>query len=102
MKINVDKSLYEVKTTSRFNKNLKKIIKQNKDIDKLIDVVEKIANNQELDPKYKNHKLNNDKNFKDCYECHIEPDWLLIYKIENDELVLLLFATGSHSDLFDM
>ena len=102
MKINVEESLYEVKTTSRFNKNLKKIIKQNKDIERLIKVVEKLANNQELDSKYKNHKLINDKNFKDCNECHIEPDWLLIYKIENNELILLLFAIGSHSDLFNM
>ncbi len=102
MKINARESLYEVKTTSRFNKGLKKIIKQNKDIEKLIKIVEKLANNQELDSKYKNHKLMNDKNFKDCNECHIEPDWLLIYKIENNELILLLIATGSHSDLFNM
>ncbi len=102
MKINIEKSIYEVKTTSRFNKNLKRIIKQNKDIEKLIKVVEKLANNQILDSKYKNHKLINDKNFKDCNECHIEPDWLLIYKIENNELILLLLATGSHSDLFNM
>lgn len=102
MKINVEESLYEVKTTSRFNKNLKKIIKQNKDIEKLIKVVEQLANNQELDSKYKNRKLINDKNFKDCNECHIEPDWLLIYKIENNKLILLLFATGRHSDLFNM
>ncbi len=102
MKINIEESIYEVKTTSRFNKNLKIIIKQNKDIEKLIKVVEQLANNQILDSKYKNHKLINDKNFKNCNECHIEPDWLLIYKIENNELILLLLATGSHSDLFNM
>ncbi len=102
MKINIEESIYEVKTTSRFNKNLKRIIKQNKDIEKLIKVVEKLANNQILDSKYINHKLINDKIFKDCNECHIEPDWLLIYKIENNELILLLLATGSHSDLFNM
>ncbi len=102
MKINIEESIYEVKTTSRFNKNLKIIIKQNKDIEKLIKVVEKLANKQILDSKYKNHKLINDKNFKNCNECHIEPDWLLIYRIENNELILLLLATGSHSDLFNM
>jgi len=101
MKIDVDNSIYEVKTTTRFNKELKKIYRQNKNIDKLIEVVEKLANNQELDAKYKNHKLVNDKYFKDCNECHIEPDWLLIYKIQNNELILLLFATGSHSELFN-
>lgn len=102
MKINIEESVYEIKTTSRFNKNLKRVIKQNKDIEKLIKVVEKLANNQTLDSKYKNHKLINDKNFKNCNECYIEPDWLLIYKIENNELILLLLATGSHSDLFSM
>lgn len=102
MKINIENSIYEIKTTSRFNKELKKAVKQNKDIDKLIEIVEKLANNQELDKKYKNHKLINDKNFKDCNECHIEPNWLLIYKIQNNELILLLFAIGSHNDLFNM
>lgn len=48
-----------------------------------------------------NHKLINDKYFTDCNECHIEPNWLLVYKIKNNELILLLFATGSHSDLFN-
>ena len=71
--------------------------KQNKDINKLIEV---LANGEELDSKYRNHKLINDKIFKDCFECHIEPDWLLIYKYKNNELILLLFATGSHSELF--
>ena len=94
-------SLYEVKTTSKFNRDLKKVYKQNKDIGKLMEVVFKLANNQELESKYKNHKLVNDKYFKDCFECHIEPDWLLIYKIQDNELILLLFAPGSHSDLFD-
>ena len=101
MMINGENSIYEIKTTTRFNKELKKMSKQNKNIEKLIEVVEKLANNQELDIKYNNHKLINDKYFKDCSECHIEPDWLLIYKIENSELILLLFATGSHSDLFN-
>ncbi len=101
MKISVESSIYEVKTTSRFNKELKKIVKQNKNIDELIDVIEKLANKEKLDSKYKNHKLINDKIFKDCNECHISPDWLLVYKYKDDELILLLIATGSHSDLFN-
>lgn len=100
MKINVEDSKYEVKTTSRFDKGLKKLIKQSKNLEKLMEVVVILANRGELDKKYRNHKLINDKYFKDCYECHIEPDWLLIYKYENKELILLLIATGSHSDLF--
>ena len=101
MKIDIEDTLYEVVSTTRFNKDLKKLYKQSKNIDKLIEVVVLLANNQPLDPKYKNHKLVNDKYFKDCYECHIEPDWLLIYKYQDNELILLLIATGSHSDLFN-
>lgn len=93
-------SIYQVEATARFKRELKKIHKQHKDIEKMIEVVEKLSTNQELEAKYKNHKLVNDKYFKDCYECHIEPDWLLIYKIQGEELILLLLATGSHSDLF--
>ena len=54
----------------------------------------------DLNEKYKNHKLTDDNEFKDSYECHITPDWLLVYKYQNDNLVLILFATGSHSELF--
>lgn len=54
-----------------------------------------------LDVKYKNHNLTNDKNYKNCSECHIEPDWLLVYQYINNELILLLINTGSHSELFD-
>mgnify|MGYP001659381956 len=50
--------------------------------------------------KYKNHSLVNDKYYKDCNECHINPDWLLIYRYNKDKLLLLLIDTGSHSELF--
>lgn len=59
-----------------------------------------LANNEKLDEKYKDHQLVNSLRFKNCRECHIEPDWLLVYRIDNNELVLLLVETGSHSDLF--
>ncbi len=91
---------YRVDYTNNFKKQYKKIKKQGKDLDQLYEVIEKLSNGEELDKKYKNHKLINDKFFKECNECHITPDWLLIYKIQDDMLVLLLFATGSHSDLF--
>lgn len=91
---------YHVKYTSRFKKEFKKVLKQGKDENKFLEVLKVIANGLELDEKYKNHKLNDDKTFKNCNECHISPDWLLIYKIQDNELILLLFATGSHSDLF--
>lgn len=91
---------YKIDFTKNFKKQLKKIIKQNKDINELLEIITKLANLEQLEPKYKNHKLIDDKTYKDCMECHIKPDWLLIYKYEDNELVLLLFATGSHSELF--
>ena len=63
-------------------------------------IITKLANLEELEPKYRNHHLINDKIYKDCNECHLKPDWLLVYKYIDDKLVLLLFATGTHSDLF--
>ena len=101
MKINIKNSIYEVKTTSRFNKELKKIAKQNKNIDKLIEIVETLANGKKLSHKYKDHQLIDDKTYKNCRECHIEPDWLLVYKYQDNELILILFATGSHNELFN-
>ena len=92
---------YKIEFTSSFKKQLKKMIKQNKNIQELLEVITKLANLEELDPKYRNHNLINDKTYKDCSECHIKPDWLLIYKYIDDKLVMVLFATGSHSELFD-
>ena len=91
---------YKIDFTSNFKNQLKKIIKQNKDISELLEVITKLANLESLDSKYRNHNLINDKTYKDCSECHIKPDWLLIYKYVDDKLVLVLLAIGSHSDLF--
>ena len=91
---------YKIDFTSNFKNQLKKIIKQNKDINELLEVITKLANLENLDSKYRNHNLINDKTYKDCSECHIKPDWLLIYKYVDDKLVLVLFAIGSHSELF--
>ncbi len=99
--INFDlKTKYIIEFTSSFKKQLKKIIKQNKDVNELLEVITKLANLENLEPKYRNHKLIDDKNYKNCYECHIRPDWLLIYQYNDNELLLLLMNTGSHSDLF--
>jgi len=97
----LENTKYHVQYTSRFKKEFKKVLKQGKDENKFLEVLNVIANGGELEEKYRNHKLINDKIFKDCQECHITPDWLLVYKIQDNELVLLLFATGSHSDLFN-
>ena len=100
MNFNIKKTKYTIEITSRFKNDYKKIRKQNKDISKLIKVLETLAEGKKLDSKYKNHKLIDNNIYKDYYECHIEPDWLLVYKYQDNELILLLFATGSHSNLF--
>lgn len=100
MKTEIENTIYNIRATSEFKKQLKKAIKQGKDIKKIEFVIGELANKRELDIKYKNHNLTNSKNYKNCGECHIEPDWLLVYRYQNDELILLLVATGSHSELF--
>lgn len=92
---------YKIRYSKEFKKSFKKIIKQGKDINKLFNVIEILARKQKLDIKYKDHQLYNDKRFKDCRDCHIEPDWILIYKYVEDELILLLVNTGSHSDVLN-
>ena len=92
---------YRIDYTSKFKKQIKKILKQGKNVDQLLEVITKLANLEELETKYRNHKLLNDKTYKDCFECHINPDFLLVYKYIDEKLILLLYATGSHSDLFD-
>lgn len=89
---------YEVRFTSQFKKDVKLAKKQGKDIDKLLGVIEILANGKTLDEKYHDHDLSG--SFKGCRECHIEPDWLLIYEIDNDVLILVLNRVGSHSELF--
>lgn len=93
-------TLYKIRITNEFKKQLKKILRQGKDQNKLREVIEKLANKEELDVKYQNHRLTDSKHYKNCSECHIDSDWLLVYKYHNEELILLLVATGSHSELF--
>jgi len=88
--------MLQVVTTNQFEKDIKTIKKRQKKIDKLMVVLEILANQKELPEKYCNHKLKGE--FVGRFECHIEPDWLLIYAI--NENILKLERTGSHSDLF--
>lgn len=90
---------YKIKYSNEFKKSLKKLTKQGKNIDKLLKVVDMLSTKQPLDSKYKDHALYNDKRFKGCRDCHIEPDWILIYKYLENEIVLLLVNTGSHSEV---
>ncbi len=92
---------YTVDYTNNFKKQYKKAKKQGKDLAKLYEIVEKLAKGEKLEDKYKDHQLINDKNYKNCRECHIESNWLLIYQLNNNELIVLLFSVGSHSELFN-
>ena len=87
-----------IKYETTFKKDFKRIIKRGYNIQLLEDVIEILASGQMLPGKYKDHNLTG--NYYDCRECHITPDWLLIYKINNNELILYLTRTGTHSDLF--
>lgn len=93
--------MYEIVLTSAFKSCLKTIKKRKKDLDKLTNIVNTIASGKKLDEKYRDHELTNSKHFKNCRECHIESDWLLVYKINKKELILFLMETGTHSDLFN-
>ena len=88
----------EIIPSNQFKKDLKLAQKRGLDLSELTAVISALANGESLDPKFRDHTLIGDYNgFR---ECHIRPDWLLIYKIDNGQLLLFLARTGSHSDLF--
>lgn len=89
---------YTVKYSTQFKKDYKKAVKQNRDISRLKTVIGLLANGEALPPQYRDHALSG--NYIGKRECHIAPDWLLIYEIDNGQLLLLLARTGSHSELF--
>lgn len=90
--------MYKIEFTNEMKRNAKLMKKRGKDLSKLIDVLEMLASGQTLPQKYVDHQLTG--NLKDFRECHIEPDWLLLYQIHEDILVLTATGTGTHSDLF--
>ena len=87
-------------STGRFKKDYKRVVKRGCDAQELTKVISMLANEQMLPEKYSDHPLENSRNYKGMRECHIKPDWLLIYKIYADRLVLELIRTGAHSNLF--
>ena len=89
--------MYEISYTTSFNRDLKKIKKRGYDLKLMSVVVRKLQLGESLEPKYKDHYLTG--NWKGYRECHILPDWLLVYKADEDRLVLVLSRTGTHSDL---
>jgi len=90
--------VYELIKTSRFKAGVKLARKRGLDISLLEDVIEKLRLDQPLEAKHRNHELSG--NFKGVWECHIQPDWLLLYLKDNGVLVLTLVDTGAHSDIF--
>ncbi|MDR2044113.1 MAG: type II toxin-antitoxin system YafQ family toxin [Clostridium sp.] len=89
---------YEVRQSARFKRDLKTAMKRGYDIDRLEAVVDLLANGMTLPLKNRDHDLTGDR--RGYRECHITPDWLLIYQHRESEVVLCLFRTGTHSDPF--
>ena len=89
---------YTVRRTKKFRKELKKMLKRGADVSKLETVVNILASGEPLPPQYRDHALTG--NLTGLRDCHIENDWLLLYTIQDDVLVLTLTRTGSHADLF--
>lgn len=90
--------MLNIRYSAKFKKDYKAIIKRGYNPQLLQDVLTILSSEQHLPPKYKDHNLSG--NYEGHRECHITPDWLLIYKIEYDILTLSLTRTGTHSDLF--
>lgn len=88
----------EIVWTTKFKKDYKLAIKRNRNIDLLDNIIRALSRGETLPEKYKDHELTGD--WTGHRECHIQPDWLLIYRIEDNVLVLTLSRTGTHSDLF--
>ena len=90
--------MYTVKPTTKFQKDLKLIAKRGYQLDLLAAVIKTLAAGKMLADNYKDHPLKG--NYASCRECHITPDWLLIYEIDEGDLFLYLTRTDTHSDLF--
>jgi mRNA interferase YafQ len=89
---------YEIQRTSQFKKDYKTAVKRNLDMEQLKKIVKILAEGEALPEEYDDHTLKG--KYSGYRECHIQPDWLLVYKITEDLLILSLYRTGTHSDLF--
>ena len=87
-----------IRYETTFKRDFKRMVRRGYDIRLLEEVITLLANEQTLPEKYRDHRLIGD--YTNCRECHITPDWLLVYQIDNHELILYLTRTGTHSDLF--
>ncbi len=92
--------IYEVKWSGKFKKGYKLAKKRGLEISLLEEIIDKLRRGIPLEEKYRDHELKG--KYKGFRECHIQPDWLLIYLLENEVLTLTLVDTGTHADLFDL
>lgn len=90
---------YNIKPSTQFKKDLKTAKERGYDLRLLATVIDRLASGEPLPPKNRDHALTG--NFSGCRECHITPDWLLIYELYERDLILYLTRTGTHSDLFN-
>ncbi len=94
----LEETVYEIKITNRFSKSLALSYRRNFDLELLKNVIHTLAKGKQLAAKYRPHIL---KGYAAViHECHIKPDWLLLWQQEDDDLILILLDTGTHSDLF--
>ena len=92
--------MLEIQFDSKFKKDYKRCLKRGCRAEELEYVLRMLSEERSLPPKYRDHALTSSRDYKGVRECHINPDWLLIYKIEQELLVVRAVRTGSHSDLF--
>lgn len=90
--------MYAIEFSNRYKKSYKQAVKRGLDVKLLDDVVKKLAEGKKLDPKHKDHQLTG--NYKDYRECHIQFDWLLVYRIVRKRCILYLLDTGNHEEIF--
>lgn len=88
----------KIRYHTTFKRDYKRIVKRAYPISLLMEIIQSLADGDVLPDKNRDHSLNGE--YINCRECHITPDWLLIYEISDDDLILYLTRTGTHSDLF--
>ena len=91
--------MFTIQYTNKMKRDVKRVSKRGRDISKLTAALNLLASGEQMPENYKDHPLKGE--MRGYRECHIEPDWLLVYQIVQDKLVLLASGTGTHTDLFD-
>lgn len=91
---------YTIEMSSRYKKELRKMLRRGADESKIIYVIDILASGEMLPQSYKDHQLHG--KFEGLRECHVTPDWVLVYRIDGDKLILALTRTGTHSDIFGL